>query len=189
MADHLVKLVHARDLARWDRFPAYEEHAGKTLAQHRAEVNAREGLRSKIWRLVEARRLVDRADDPKVYRTETVRSPWPISLPGWRSVRLSSPDYPKTTFEPDRGRVKGARLVLPLFMKARRAEVRYLAPDRVASPCRVAEAEAQLAQASEADLESLRTYLAIPGPDPVLFVSIGGRARPIRIPTGASLRG
>jgi hypothetical protein len=44
MADHLVKLVHARDLARWKRFPAYEEHTGKTLAH--------KGARSKrvtIW--------------------------------------------------------------------------------------------------------------------------------------------
>lgn len=171
MADHLVKLVHAHDLARWDRFLAYEEHTGKTLAQHRSEVKAREDLQSKIWRLVEAQRLIDLADEPKVYRTDTVHSPWPISLPGWQSVRLSSATYPETTFEPDVGRVEEGRLVLPLFMKERRVKVRYLAPNRVASPDRVAEAEAQLALASEADLETLRTYLATPEPDPVVFVS------------------
>ena len=55
MADHLVKLVHARDLARWDRFLAYEEHTGKTLAKHRAEVKAREDLESKFWRSEERR--------------------------------------------------------------------------------------------------------------------------------------
>jgi hypothetical protein len=47
MADHLVKLVHARDLARWKRFPAYEEHTGKTLAQQRSEVKARDDLGEK----------------------------------------------------------------------------------------------------------------------------------------------
>lgn len=171
MVDHLVKLVHALDLARWDRFQAYEEHTGKTLAQHRNEVKARENLRANIWRLVEAQRLIDIADDPKVYRTETVRSPWPICLPGWQSVRLPSPKYPETTFEPDIGQVKGERLVFPFFTKACQVKVHYLAPERIASADRVAEAEALLAHASEDDLQTLRTYLDSPEPDPVLFVS------------------
>jgi hypothetical protein len=171
MADHLVKLVHARDLVGWDHFPAYEEHTGKTLAQHRAEVKAHKDLESKIWQLVEARRLVDHANDPKVYRTETVRSPWPISLPGWRSVRLSAAAFPETSFESEIGRVEGERLVLPLFVKERQVRACYLAPDRVASAKRLAQAEALLSHAPEADLEMLRTYLSIPEPDPVLFVS------------------
>jgi hypothetical protein len=37
MVDHLVKLVHASELARMRRLPAYEAHAGKTLAQYKAE--------------------------------------------------------------------------------------------------------------------------------------------------------
>jgi hypothetical protein len=37
MVDHLVKLVHASEVARWRRMPAYEAHAGKTLAQYKAE--------------------------------------------------------------------------------------------------------------------------------------------------------
>jgi hypothetical protein len=171
MADHLVKLVHARDLARWDRFLAYEEHTGKTLAQHRAEVRAREDLGTKIWRLVEAQRLVDEADQPRVYRTETVHSPWPICLPGRQSVGFSSPAYPETTIECDVGRVEEGRLVLPLFTKSRSIEVRYLAADRVTSKDRIAEAKAQLAHASESDLEVLRAYRSSPAPDPVLFVS------------------
>lgn len=167
MANHLVKLVHARDLARWDRFLAYEEHAGKTLAQHSTEVKAREDLRSKIGRLAEARLVVDHAGQPKAYLTETVRTPWPICLPAWRSVPLSSPTYPETTFDADLGRIEEGRLVLPLFTRPRSVEVRYLATD----PARVVAAEALLTQASEIDLEMLRTYLAIPEPDPVLFVS------------------
>jgi len=86
MADHLVKLVHARDLARWKRFPAYEEHTGKTLAQQRSEVKARDDLGRKLWRLIEAKRIVDGADTPSVYRTTIAGTPWPISLPGRRSV-------------------------------------------------------------------------------------------------------
>lgn len=171
MADDLVKLVHALDLARWDRFPAYEEHTGKTLALHRAEVKAREDLRSKIWQLADAQHLLDHAGDPKVYRTETIRSPWPICLPGRRSVYLSPAAYPETTFETDIGRVEGKRLVLPLFLKERQVEVRYLAPDRVASPDQIAQAETRLAHASEADLQTLRTYLRTPEPEPLLFVS------------------
>jgi hypothetical protein len=81
MADHLVKLFHARDLAHWKRLPAYEEHTGKTLAQHRTEVKARDDLGSKLWRLIDAKRMVDAADNPSIYRTTTASTPWPISLP------------------------------------------------------------------------------------------------------------
>jgi len=90
MADHLVKLVHAPDLARWKRFPAYEEHTGKTLAQQRSEVKARDDLGRKLWRLIEAKRIVDGADTPSVYRTTIAGTPWPISLPGRRSWRASA---------------------------------------------------------------------------------------------------
>jgi hypothetical protein len=171
MADHLVKLVHARDLARWKRFPAYEEHTGKTLAHHRAEVKARDDLGSKLWRLIEAKRMVDGADNPSIYRTITASTPWPISLPGRRSVLISPPDYPKTAFEADIGRVEGRRLVMPLFIRERQVSVRYLAANRVAAADQVASAQAQLSQASEADLDALRTYLGMLEPDPVLFVS------------------
>lgn len=171
MVDHLVKLIHARDLGRWHRFLAYEEHTGKTLAQYRAEVKTREDLLSKIWRLVEAQRLVERADDPKVYRTENLRSSWPISLPLRRSVRLSSATYPETTFETDFGMVERGRLVLPLWLKERQVTVRYLAPGRVVLADRVADAEARLAHAPEADLEALRSYNHLQESDPVLFVS------------------
>jgi hypothetical protein len=171
MADHLVKLVHARDLARWKRFPAYEEHTGTTLAQHRAEVKARDDLGSRLWRLIEAKRMVDRADNPSIYRTITASTPWPISLPGRRSLLISPPDYPETTFEADIGRVEGRRLVMPLFIRERQVSVRYLAANRVAAADQVASAQAQLSQASEADLDALRTYLGMLEPDPVLFVS------------------
>src|SRR5262245_33232196 len=171
MSDRLVKLVHAHDLAGWDRFLAYEEHVGKTLAQHRAEVKARKDLGSKLWRLVEANRLVDNADKLEVYNTETVLSPWPISLPGWRSADLPSPKHSGTIFEPEIGRVKGDRLVLPLFTKERLVKVSYLAPNRVSSADRVAEAEKQLACASETDREQLQIYLTTPEPEPVLLIS------------------
>lgn len=171
MADHLVKLVHARDLARWKRFPAYEEHTGKTLAQQRSEVKARDDLGRKLWRLIEAKRIVDGADTPSVYRTTIAGTPWPISLPGRRSVRISPPDYPETTFEADIGRVEGGRLVLPLFIRECEVSVRYLAANQVAVADQIASAQAQLSQAPEADLDELRTYLGMLEPDPVLFVS------------------
>jgi len=171
MADNLVKLVHAQELARWERFPAYEEHAGKPLAQHRAEVQARKQLESSLWRLIEAKRLVESADRPQVYRTETDSTPWPISLPGRRSIEISPPEHPETTVDPDIGQVKNGRLVVPLFIKERSVHVRYLARNRVAVPERVAEAEALLANASDLDLEGLRNYFGTLEPDPVLFVS------------------
>jgi hypothetical protein len=171
MTDDLVKLIHARDLRQWARFPAYEEHSGKTLGQHKAEVKAREDARRKIWRLVEAKSIVEDAERPKTYLTELLRSPWPISLPGRRSVQLPHPRYPETAFQPEKGHVAGEWLVLPLFMKARQVSVRYLATDRVANGERVAAAEALLERASTAEIEELRTFLAMPDPDPVLFIS------------------
>ena len=87
--NQFVKLIHARDLKYWDRFPAYEEHDGKTLAKHLADINARQNLGSKIKRLVQDKSLVDRANNPKIYLTKTVLSSWPISLPGRQSVLLS----------------------------------------------------------------------------------------------------
>jgi hypothetical protein len=170
-ADDHVKLLHARDLVGWDGFPAYEEHRGKTLAQYRAEVKAREDLRRRIWKLIETRRLVDCADDPKVYRTETPRTPWPISLPGRRSVRLSPVTYPETIIGPDLGRVERGRLVVPLWMKQCQITVRYLAPDRVTLTERVRQAKTDLAGAPKADLEALQTYLSLQEPDPLVFVS------------------
>ena len=171
MADHLVKLFHARDLAHRKRFPAYEEHTGKTLAQHRTEVKARDDLGSKLWRLIDAKRMVDAADKLSIYRTTTANTPWPISLPSRRSVGIPPPDYPQTTIEADIGRVEGGRLVLPLFIIKRQVTVRYLAANRVASADQVASAQAQLAQASEGDLDAVQTYLGMPEPEPVLFVS------------------
>ena len=171
IADHLVKLVHTRDLAKWERLPAYEQHTGKTLAEHRAEVKAREDLESQTWGLREARRLVEGADAPKVYQTATVHSPWPISLPGRRSVRLPVPKYLETSFEPEFGGVEEELLVLPLFTRSREIEVSYLISDRVAHHGRIAQAEAELAKASEAELKRLRSYIVTPAPDPVLFIS------------------
>jgi hypothetical protein len=87
LADHLVKLVHARDLARWERFPAYERHTGKTLAQHRGEVKAREDLGSELWRLIEAKRIVDGA---------TLRQ-FPLSL--YRRSRFKRPSVASFLFD------------------------------------------------------------------------------------------
>ncbi|HEX7334299.1 MAG TPA: hypothetical protein VF290_22560 [Pyrinomonadaceae bacterium] len=188
MADHLVKLVHSRDLAQWDRFPAYEEHTGKTLAQHRGEVKARKDLENQTWRLREAQSLVDGADTLKLYRTATIDSPWPISLPGRRSVLLPAPAYLNTTFEPELGRVEDERLVLPLFTKGQEVAVRYLATDNVASPDRVAKAKAELAKASEAELERLRIYLGTPKPEPVLFISHRWLSKTHPDPDGQQLR-
>ena len=106
-----------------------------------------------------------------MYRTETDNTPWPISLPGRRSIAISPPEHPETTFDPDIGQVKNGRLIVPLFIKDRSVHVRYLARDRVAAPERIVAAEALLADASEAELEGLRNYLGTPEPDPVLFVS------------------
>ena len=73
--NQFVKLIHARDLKHWDRFPAYEKHDGKTLAQHLAEINTRQDLGSKIKRLVQDKSLVDFANNSKIYLTKTVLSP------------------------------------------------------------------------------------------------------------------
>jgi len=188
MADHLVKLVHSRDLAQWDHFPAYEEHTGKTLAQHRAEVKTRKDLEYQTWELREAHDRVRGVDIPKLYRTETVDSPWPISLPGRRSVRLPPPAYLETIFDPELGRVEEDRLVLPLFTKAREIAVRYLATDRVTSADSVAKAEARLAKAPADDLERLRIYLEGPEPEPVLFISHRWMSKTHPDPDGQQLR-
>ena len=183
MAAHLVKLIHARDLARWKRFPAYEEYSGKTLGEHRAEVDARDAFRTLIY----AQRVVDGADKPVVYRTETVRTPWPISLPGRRSARIWSVALPETTFDADIGRVTGEQLIVPLFTRERRVQVRLAAPPRVSSASHIAWAEQELARASNAERETLRGYLASPEPEPALFVSHRWETREHPDPEGRQL--
>ena len=188
MADHLVKLIHARDLAGWERLPAYEKYSGKTLAQYRAEVKARNDFEGTNWRVIEAKRLVDGKDDPKVYRSETVDTPWPMTFPGRRSVRLDSPDQPGTTFETAIGRVKRDRLKLPLFIKHRKVDVRYLAADQVAAPDKIAKATALLAGCSKSELDALQAYFTSPGSDPLLFVSHRWESLILPDPDGRQLR-
>lgn len=187
MADHLVKLIHARDLAGLNRFPAYEDHEGLSLAEHRRQVEAREELRREISDLVYAQEVVRTAEVPVTYRTKRVHTPWPLSLPLWRSVRLRDTDHPGTTFRSHFGEIRGDRLVAPLLIKEQPVYVEYMAPVRLVSPKRIAKAQARLDSASGAELEGLAQYNGLPEPDPILFISHRWKDRQHPDPEGAQL--
>jgi hypothetical protein len=148
-----IKIMHARDLKTWTRFPVYREHDGQTLGEYLA---LREAAKASIWKLrhsVRAQRRLVRAQGRLVRAQDRlaeldIEAPiqyaqHEITLP--RSVRsgliviaLLQPDHPESTIICDDGEVLGHVLRVRRCWRRRTVMARYSCPSRVLNAKQIA---------------------------------------------------
>lgn len=183
-----VKLVHARDLERFDRFPRYQEVEGVSLADYRRGVRELAARRSRVPHLAS---LADRLDELESevleqYGAEEVLVPPALAA---REVRvpLTGAILPDTRSCSTMGRICDRTLVVTPGLTREVVFVTHCGPRSVVSARELAELRssiASLAPAERAELGAIRESLFR---HPVVFVSHRWITAEHPDPTGAQL--
>lgn len=185
-----VKLVHADDLRRWDRFPRCQEFDGVTYGHYREEARRIELLRRSVANLIDAGEQLEQLDtDATVeYRSELVEIPRRALLR--RTVRRALPEAPVagTWVEADDGVVHGDVLEADAGLRRRWVGLSYKGPSRIANAERIEELRNLLGRMSTDQRAAIEDVAASRYRQPVLFVSHrwGDEAHPD--PSGSQLR-
>jgi hypothetical protein len=185
-----VKLVHADDLRRWDRFPRCQEFDGITYGHYRAEARRIELLRRSVANLIDAGERLEQLDSDATveYRSELVEIPRRVLLR--RRVRRTLPQAPLagTWVEADDGVVHGDVLEVHAGLRRRWARLSYRGPSRIANAERIEELRNLLGRMSAEQRAAVEEVATSRYRQPVLFVSHRWEDEAQPDPSGSQLR-
>jgi hypothetical protein len=168
-----VKLVHADDLRRWERFPRCQEFDGITYGHYRAEVRRLELVRRSVASLIQAGEELEHLDTDAVVedQSETVEIPRRALLR--RTVRRPLPSAPRpgTWVEPSEGVVHGDTLEVDAGWRRSWVVLSYKGPSRVVHAEQIDELRRTLAAMSAEQRAAIDEVATSRYRQPVLFIS------------------
>ena len=184
-----VKLVHAADLRKWDRFPRCQEFDGITYGQYRAEAYQLERRRRTVADLIKARDELHELDREEVvdYRSETIEVPRALVR---RTVRLPLPEPPQpgTWVESSAGQIREGSLEVEARLRRHWVDLTYRGASTHVNAERIAKLKRLLDEMSDEQRRTIDEVTTSRYAHPVLFISHrwGDEAHPD--PSGSQLQ-
>ena len=188
-ATDAVKLVHADDLRRWERFPRWQDFDGITFAHYRDEVRRLKRRRKAVARFIDARAELDRIDGDHVVDYETTSVDVPRSLTR-RTRRIELPESPRpgTWVESSEGEVRDGVLEVPSGWRERWAVLTYKGPSKLVEAERIEELRRRLDAMSGEQRQAVEEVTTSRFAQPVLFISHRWADEAHPDPSGEQLR-
>ena len=184
-----VKLIHAEDLLRWERFPRWQEFDGLTYADYRAQAVQLERRRKTVSKFIEAETELARVCGEHVveYASELVKVPGSLTR---GRVRTHLPESPRsgTWVRSSEGEVRGDRLEAESGWRSRWVTLTYEGPSTVVHRDRIVELEGLLRTMSDDERRTAEEVTHSRFAHPVLFVSHRWATEAHPDPSGVQLR-
>lgn len=185
-----VKLVHAGDLHRFDRFPRCQDFDGITYGQYRAEARRVELVRRSVADLIKAGEQLEELDTDAIveYRSEMVEIPRRALLR--RTVRRALPEVPMagTRVEASEGVIDGSAVEVQAGWRRRWIRLSYKGPSRIVEAERIEKLRRTLAAMSAEQRAAIEEVATSRYRQPVLFISHRWETEAYPDPDGSQLR-
>ena len=189
-ASDAVKLVHAEDLHKWERFPRCQDFEGITYGKYRAEAYQLERRRRTVASLIDAIKEVDKLDPDEIveYDVDHVEIPRRGLLR--RTARLPLPQTPRpgTSVESSAGSIREGRLEVEPGWRRQWISLTYLGASRLVNAERIAELEHRLEAMTDEQRRTVEEVTASRYAHPVLFISHRWESELHPDPAGSQLR-
>ena len=185
-----VKLVHAEDLHRWERFPRCQDFDGITFGHYRAEAYQLERRRRSVASLIAAIDELDTLDTDETVEYDFDYIDVPRRGPLRRPVRLPLPQTPRpgTTAESSEGTIRDGTLEVEPGWRRQSIRVSYSGASRLANAERIEELRRLLAAMSDEQRATIEEVTTSRYAHPVLFISHRWESDPHPDPWGSQLR-